>query len=292
MANVTFGFPNWCAGSTVATPTVAAYGGWTAGLPAANVLTPKLAEIARSTDATTANTKLRIDLGAPRDIWMVAIPKSNVSVAGLIRVRLFSDSGYSTEVATTGWLDYWADVYAWGARPWGSSGLFSSKFSAEEAAGYPAVWYYVFSALKIARYLEIEFDDTANADGYIDVSRVVAAPAWQAVINPIYGQTSIRWESASTVRRSRTGVKIVDRRPARRVAVCAFDSVSYTEGFTYPFEMSRRLDLDGEVFFITDPDDTVQTLRRAFLANLRVLPDLAYSTFEEFSTVIEIEEVL
>lgn len=292
MANVTYGFPNWCAGSTTATASVAAYGGWTAGLPAANVLNPKLAKVARSTDATTANTKLRIDLGAPRDIRLVAVPRSNVSVDGLIRVRLFSDAGYSTEVATTGWVDYWADVYEWGARPWGSPGLFSPKFSAEEAAGYPAVWYHVFDALNVARYLEIEFDDTANAAGYLDVARVVVAPAWQATINPIYGQTSIRWESASTVRRSRTGVRIVDRRPGRRFAVCAFDSVSHTEGFTYPFEMARRLDLDGEVFFVTDPADTEQALRRAFLANLRVLPELTYSTFEEFSTVIEIEEVL
>jgi hypothetical protein len=292
MVNVIFAFPNWCAGTTVATPSIDAAGSWEASLPASNVLDSLLAKVARSTDATTANTKLRIDLGTIRDIRVVAIPKSNISTAGQIKVTLYSDSGYSTQVATTGWVDYWADVYEWGVRPWGSPDLFSSKFSAEDAAGYPAVWYYVFSAVQNAQYIEIEVDDTTNADGYIELARVVVAPAWQATINPIYGQTSITWEARSRVRRSRTGVRFVDRQPAPRVARCTFDFVPEAEGFTYPFEMARRQDFDGEVFFITDPDDTEQALRRAFLANLRTLPTLTYNSFQRFQTAVELEEVL
>ncbi len=292
MANVIFGFPNWCAGSTVATPSIDAYGSWTTTLPAANILTPRLAAVARSTDAAVASSKLRVDLGVDRNVRLLAVPKSNVSTLGQIRVRGFSDAGYSTETFTTGWVDYWADAYEWGTRPWGSPGLFSAKFSAEDAAGYPATWYFVLPAVVIARYIELEVDDTANADGYIDLSRLVVSPAWQPIINPAYGRTEIRWETASKVSVSRTGVRYVDRQAARRVAVCGFDMVGQAEGFTYPFEMGRRQDLDGEVFFITDPDDTAQALRRAFLGNLRVLPSLSYALFQHFSTVVEIEEVI
>lgn len=292
MANTALGFPNWVAGSTVATPAIIAAGSWESALPAANVLDAALAKVARSTDATTASTVLAIDLGAARNVRLAAVPASNVSTAGRIKVTGYSDSGLTTEVVTTGWVDYWADAYAWGARPWGSPDLFSPKLSAEDAAGYPATWSYLFDADVIARYWQIEIDDTGNADGYIDVARVVLAPAWQGTLGAAIGGTSLAWQTRSRVLRSRAGVVNVDVRPPQRVASVAFRAVAINEAFANPFEMARRQGLDGEVFLATDPDDTVHALRRSFLARLSALPTLTYADGERFDFTLELEEII
>jgi hypothetical protein len=292
MANTILAFPNWLQETTAFTPSIDAAGSWESDLPVANVLNPLLAKVARSTDATLTSTKLRIDLGAERDIRVVSIPQSNISTSGQVRVTLYSDAAYSVQVATTGWVDYWADVYEWGVRPWGTPDLFSNKFSTEESAGYPSTWYSVFSAVQNAQYIEIEIDDTSNPDGYIDLARVVLAPAWQATEAPLIGRTLIRWEQRSRVRRSRTGVRFVDRQPAPRVAVFGFEHINQDEAFTYPFEMARRQDLDLEVFVITDPADVEQALRRAFLGALRTLPDLTYTDGGRMAALVEIEEIL
>lgn len=296
MANLLLGAPNYCAASSFGTPSIDAAGSWESALPAANVLDRLLAKVARSTDATTASTKLRIDLGAPLGVRLVAVPKSNVSTLGLVRVSGYSDAAYSTQVATTGWVDYWQDAYAWGARPWGSRGLFSAKLSTAEAEGYPAVWYYDFGVEAVARYWEVEVDDTANADGYVELARVVLAPAWSASVNPLYPGTSISWETPSTLRRSRSGVRFVDAQAPRRVARFTLSHLPIGEVFANPFEMGRRADLSGEVFVVTDPDDTVHALRRAFMANFREIPGLDYVGFENGGEVasvkLEMEEVV
>lgn len=293
MGNVIMAAPNWVAGSTIATPSIDAAGSWEASLPATNVLNRFLSKVARSTDATTASTKIRINLGTSRSIRVLAIPKSNVSVFGRIRATLYSDDAYSVQVATTGWLQYWPDVYEYGVRDWGEDDILTSfTFTAEEAADYPPTWHYVFDAIQAAQYVEIEIDDTSNEDGFIEFGRVVIAPAWQATLNPIYGQTSVGWESRTKVKFSRTGVLLSNRQPSARVAVCAFDYLPEAEAFTYPFDLSRRLDVDEEVFFITDPDDVELSLRRAFLARFRRVSPLSYSALNRHSTVIELEELL
>ena len=293
MANVILARPNWVAGSNFATPSIGAgYGSFEPTMPASEVLSPYLAEPARSTDALAASTRIRINLGAPRNVIVVAIPKSNVSVLGHIRITAYSDAGYSVAVYEGDLVDYWPDAYPWGSRPWGEADLLSPKITPEAADGYPAVYYVVLPAVVIAQYWQIEVVDEDNAAGYVEIARVVLAPAWQSSINFLPGQSTIQWETMSTVRRGRTGVRFVDRKPTRRVARFAFDLLSDEEAFAQPFEMARKEDLDGEVFIITDPDDTTLALQRAFLANLRVLPSLSYGIIDRMSTAVEVEEAL
>jgi hypothetical protein len=292
MAKLVLGFPNWVAGTTIATPSIDAAGSWLSALPAINVLEAPLAKVARSSDATPPSTQLRIDLGTERHVQVVAIPKSNVSTAGRIRATGYSDSGYSVEVVTTGWVDYWADAYEFGSRVWGAYGLFTPKFTPEDAAGYPPSWSYVLPTLEVARYWQIEIDDTANADGYVELSRVVLAPGWQASENPTIGGTTIGWESRSRVLRSRAGVAHVDVLPTQRLAVCSFTAIPEGETFANPFEMARRLGLEGEIFLITDPDDTTHAIRRAFLARLRSMPVFAYGEADRLDFTVELEEIL
>lgn len=293
MADIILARPNWVAGSNFAAPAIAGgYGSWSAGLPAANVLTSFLAQPARSTDTAPASTRLRMDLGTLRNVDVFAVPKSNVSTLGRIRLTACSDPDYTTVVHAGDWVDYWSDVYPWGSRPWGSPGLFSPKFSAEDADGYPAAYYMVLPSTVIARYWQVEIDDAENGDGYVELSRLVLAPAWAASVNPVPGQSWIGWEPATRIMRSRTGVKFSDPKPSRRRSRLVFDLLPENEVFTHPFEMARKEDLHGEVFIVTNRNDAVNSLRHAFLANLSALPDFNYGLVNYMGFAVEIEEVL
>lgn len=298
MGNVIVSFPNYADATVSATPAMysgsPAFGSWETSLPESNVLTRYLSEVARSTDATNASTKFRVDLGAIRNVDVIAIPNSNITTAGRVKVTGYSDAAYSDVVVTTGWVDYWADFYAWGSRPWGSEGLFSAKITDEDAAGFPATWYYVLPSATNARYWQFEFDDTANSDGYVEISRIFLGQAWQAQINPLVGDIDLNWETRSQVNYSLGGVKFVNEQSAYRTLVARYSHIGQAEAFGQPFSIATKVGLSGQVFFITDPDDTELQMQRAFLATMTELPGLNFASESEttlYSTVVQIEEV-
>lgn len=62
-------------------------GSWEASLPLTNLQDRRLAKIARSTDATEANTQFENDLGELRWIRTVALANHNLGPSATIRVR-------------------------------------------------------------------------------------------------------------------------------------------------------------------------------------------------------------
>ncbi len=292
MANLAIGAPNWVVGTALATPAMDSYGSWTTGLPAANVLDRHITKVARSTDAVATSTRLRIDLGAERDVGIVGISGSNASVDATIKFTGYSDSAYTTEVGNTGTVDFWPDAYEWGSREWGSPDLFSPKLSAEDRAGYPVNHWQVLSTILVARYWQIEITDTANSDGYIEVGRVWLARKWQATINMAAG-ASIGWETQTRVRRSRKGARYYDRVTPNRTFDFSIDALPEGETYANPFEIARREGLDSEIFAIFDPDDTTHAIRRAFPANLRSLPTFAHDQIgERIAFDFQLEEIV
>lgn len=295
MANIAFGRPNWVAGSNYATPAIGAgYGSFEPTMPASNLLTPFMAEKARTTDASLASTKVRVDLGAIRSVQAAGVIGTNVSTpSGTIKISAYDDASYSSVVEAGAFEDFWADVYPWGTLFWGSPGLLTSqKLTAEQADGYRANFVKTYAAPVIARYWQFEISDTTNAAGYIDISRLLLAPLWRASVNFLPGQSSIRWKSDSTVRYGRTGVRFPSRKPSRRAARFAFDLLPENEVFAQPFEMARIDDLDGEILVIPDSEDPTTSLQQSFLANLTVLPGFDYGQITYMSTTVEVEEVL
>ena len=102
MANCGFGWPIW-SDLNVGVPTFApGWGSWQAALPLTNLQDRRLAKVARSTDATAASTQFMLQLygggGAVKPIYMVAIPKHNLSATGWVRVRGNNAAGASSTI--------------------------------------------------------------------------------------------------------------------------------------------------------------------------------------------------
>ncbi len=293
MANVIMGYPNLVNPTALYTPTILpGFGNFLPTLPAAHILDRYYGIHARTAGITEADTQFAIDLGVVRTIRLVAIPDSSVSTKGEVRVVASNDPAFGTLIYDGGWEDYWTDLWPYGTRPWGMPDILTSKKpSAEDVTRYPKQWFKILPSHVNARYWLFYFRDTENPDGFLDFSRAMITPVWEASVNPVYGDTAIGWVSRTRVRRGPSGAKYFNRKPGHRTASMAFDFLPQDEAFANPFEMGRMLDLDGEAFLVFDKDETIHLGRWSFHCNLTSLPEGRFTGPGLVSTTIEIEEI-
>src|ERR1044072_9490047 len=78
MSNCLFGWPVWSDVGPSQTPTLGS-GSWAASLPLTNLQDRRLADVARAREATSANTKFRVDLETARIVGVVAVLIPNLT---------------------------------------------------------------------------------------------------------------------------------------------------------------------------------------------------------------------
>ena len=93
MASFVLCAPNWVDTATVSR--VFGGGGWQPTLSPSNLNAEFFTEVTRSTDATLANTKFTVDLGAQRTVGFVGIPDSNLTNTALIRTKVSNTVAWS-----------------------------------------------------------------------------------------------------------------------------------------------------------------------------------------------------
>lgn len=287
MANITFAFPFDSDDGPVFTPAFSG-GAWSvAAMPLANLKDRFLYNVARSDSAALASTTFDIDLGVQKPAKVLAL------LPGVVGNSLPNQLGYwsrnaqvqvlgsntagdfSSPVFDTGLEDVFKVIYPPGSLYVGHPSFMDGKLSDEQAAGYRIPYVKVLSDLPICRYQRWKVADTANAAGYLDLARVVVSAGWQASYNPSPGLT-IGYSTDTAAERSYGGVDFFDRRAGRRFLSGTIERLPEDEAFTWPFEMLRYLDKDGQLFVIVDPDDTVHLHRRSFLATLKELEPLEW----------------
>jgi hypothetical protein len=285
MANCMIGYPNRIDASTLSG------GSWTAGLPQVNLQNRIIGQVARTTDATAASSIINIDLGSSKNIRLLSLRNHNISVTGQYRVRGSDDNTFATSAIDTGTLDVWPVVYPFGTSEWEDDSFWSGQYTAEQIAGYTTELVVILSASTVARYWRIEITDTTNAAGYIQAGRVFIGPAWQPIVNMIYG-ASIGWTTQTQMQRSLGGSKYFQRRNPYRVETFTLDYMTEDIGMSNAFEIDRRAGIDGEILWVHDPADTVHALRRQFLATLQQLSPIQFPVTSATQKAYAIEEAL
>lgn len=266
-------------------------GSWQTALPLTNLADPLLQAVARSTDATNASTKFVVDLGVPRPIFVIAIPKSTLSQAAQYKITGASDSGFSNIVYAGAWTDVWGTAYPFGSIPFEHPAWWTGKIPAEDAADYPWPLIVVLDPAITARYWKFEFDDTTNAAGYVDLARLVMAEGWQPTVNIAYG-AEIGWETSTVAQESLGGVIFYDVRPRRRNLRCIIDVLTTDEALANFFELERSLGIDGQIMFIKDYTDTSNLARTSFLMTFSRLNAVQDTFYNHAKVQIEGKEVI
>ena len=265
-------------------------GSWSGSLPLANLQDRQPSIVARSTSAAAANTIVNCDFGEARTISFVALLKHNLTQQGQWRVRLSNDAAFATSLYDSGQIDIWPTVYPFGVGLWGEF-VWGGKLTTAEAATYGINAYRVLAASVFARYLRIELFDTANAAGYLQAGRLIAAPAWQPSINLQYGW-QIEQVDESRKTRSRGGQTYVDIVPKARRLSFALASLEEDEMWGYAYELDRQKGVGGDILVMVDPAKTTHLHRQTVYGTLAQTSPIANPAFARFDKAFAVEELL
>lgn len=241
-------------GNLIAQATIGGVGSWQAGAPASNVKTWALAETARSTDATAASTKLRIDWGTAQAARVLILMGDNISAAGTVRWMRGSSAG-GTEVADSGAVDRW-------------------HFTPRAADGQVYDAQVVLGAQSSARYEQIEIVDTGNADGYIEIGRIFIGPAVAPAYGPNYGLIDSH-DDLSVIGRAHSGAEWPA--PNRRLRRAQFELTALTldEGDQL-HEIEQIEGLTGEVAYLPMPDRQAHMQRYGMVGLMQELNGIQF----------------
>lgn len=251
-------------------------GSWLSTLPLINLQDPLLGKKARSTNALATSTKFDADLGTSRAVRVIYVARHNAGSDATIRVRGYSDAGYTNLVCDTGAVSMWPEGYP----------------AAENKKRYQDDFCIIFNTDQTARYWRNEVVDTANPSGYFEMSRFEFLPAFQPGANMLYGAT-IGLATDTSKQRTKGGVDYWDRSEPRRTQAFTLTDLSQAEAFDKVFDMQWDRGIDGELLFIHDPADTgIMLKRRSFLCTLRELSPIEYPYGDGHKSAFVVEEIL
>lgn len=283
--------PNWIDATFYSVTFSTSVGSWLTALPLTNIKNPRFAAVARSNGLTTAATKMLIDLGTLRSIKSVCIPTSNASRDQTVRIRGYLDSGLTTLTLDSNVQDYWRTVYAYGSLAFEHPSWLDGKITDEERAGYPMPFVFVLDSAVLARYILIEFVDTANPDGYLDIPRIYICPGWEPAAGIVVG-ADLGYEDPSVEEKSLGSVFFFDVRPGFRRTRFTIPYMEYSETFTSAWELIRQLKRTKELFFSLDPTDDTNLHRWSFPATCKEVPQIQFQESMYQSVTFELREVI
>jgi hypothetical protein len=284
MSNTIIGYQN-----RIDAATFAAYGSWSTSLPLTNIKTRQLSKKARSTNAANSSTKLRFALDIDRIVSTLGIIAHNLSVDSTWRYRVYSDSGYATLVYDSGTLNVWPSS-PYGTYEWEDEHFWDLLPTEEEISYYTKNIIYVVPEIVAAKYYQIEFFDSANTDGYIELGRIFVGQTYQPVLNMNLG-ASIGYESPTIVDTAMSGAEFFDRRESFRVAQFTLDHLTYAESILNN-DIMKISGTDLEVLYIWDSADALNLQRRSFLGRLKALSPISQPYNTRYQTTYEIKELL
>jgi hypothetical protein len=275
-------------------------GSYVAGLPRANAQDADIGLVARTTDATSASTRLHVDLGTEQPVGGVVLGPINMTPGSTYRVRSYDqaamttlryDSGIKT-IAGAGPID-WTTPTEW--TEWENPGFWLGIESLSDLADTALYLVEIVPAAQATlankRFWKIELFDAGNADGYLEFGRLLVGRAWRPSIN--YGDgADISVEPLTDVVETLSGRRAHWERGLRRVWRASFDRLPEDEAFAEVLRMQARLRTSRQFFLCPDPEDEDFLQRRSFLATLKAPPPLSQINLFRASTSFDCEEVL
>ena len=286
MANSMLGYGNYVDASAVS------HGGWLSSLPVTNLQNRTRGKVARSVDTDPGNTRFAIRPPGVHDpVRAISLANINFSLGAKVRITGGNKVGVGIQHYDSGWVSAWGAVYAPNQLQWEDSNWWGHKYSeTERLAGTNWTFTHVLPQKVYAPGdWQVDVDDPANPDAYVQIGRALLVTAWQPVVNISY-PTEHGWENKTVVQEARSGAEYIYPSPPFRTARVMLDWMSVNEAFGHAFEIQRRSGIDQEVLYVYDPADTLHASRRSFSGRLRKLSPIEHPMLSANKTVFEVKE--
>jgi hypothetical protein len=250
-------------------------GSWQANLPLSNLYSPSTTKRARSTNAQLTSTQFRMALTKAVILQGLQIIATNLSVAALYRITWYTDSTFSVIVDQTPWINIgesinWTNVGDW--LDWLDPNFWLGSQATVDPDQQGIDIRHRFSPSQSMRYVKIEFDDTTNAAGYVEVGHVYLGEAYVPSINVAPDPTFQR-VALTTMAEAVGGSRYFNRRGSRKRLLVSWQLLPREEVWGEVDEIIRIHDLDRPVYVDLDPDNMQSGRTTSFLARIATLPE-------------------
>ena len=245
-----------------------------ATMPASNLKKMQPGDRWRATGDTAEY--LEIDLGAAKDINLVALLYHNATSAATWQIRaatsqanLTAAPGYDSGVINM-WEAGWpADQDPLHARLWLGAG--SQNF----------------------RWWRIDLADAANPDTWLEAGRVYVSKAWQL---PSGKNIEYGWEmrrvDPSPRARTKGSQLYVEAQTMWRELMCSLNWLTEAEMYDNFGEIQRLRGASRDVFVMRDPNATAQLLRQSIYGLMSQLAPITHAQAQVFRSRLLVEEML
>lgn len=202
-----------------------------AGYAASKTQQRQRSRVWRSSSLSSPSPYLYRDLGAQYRIGGLALVSHNLTASGQFRVRISNNAAVTDVVYDSGWLFGWEAIFGVDEEPDGADsefvGVDGAPFAATISLLPKPVRRLVFAedpyfSEVSGRYIQIDFDDTDNGDGYIEIAYVYAGIVVELEKSMAYGWQIWREEQAR-VKRAASGQLWMDSLFKRFHVSCLFD---------------------------------------------------------------------
>lgn len=142
---------------------------------------------------------LKRDLGAAYNISAVVVVDHNLTTSATLRVRVSNNSDMSAPLFDSGNVNAWEAIYSASEITKGKISEYFTAGGLPLAAAISALQepIRIVSFTQVSgRYIQVDFSDSGNADGFIEVAYVFAGVMVEADPNIIRGWTVVRDEIA------------------------------------------------------------------------------------------------
>ena len=251
-------------------------GSWLTTLPLANLQDTLMEKRTRSTDTLITSTKCTATFTEPLSVRVISVLSHNLSVSATIRVRAYSDSGFTVLVHDTGIQRAWPIT-------------FTSKTVAKNPPNW--IWPLPTGLIVTAKYWLLEINDTTNSAGYVEFGRFWLSPAFEPATGVSYGG-GVYFKPYDEIDSAFGGVDWITRRPSRRALQLTWPELSTAEK-RQALLMQRELTTAGEFIWITDTAaEAEDMLLEAFPARHENISSLQFVTYNRSELPINLIEII
>jgi hypothetical protein len=238
---------------------------------------PKLK--AQSTDAQTTSTQFTMALSAPRTLSGIQLISTNITESGAYKISWYSDSGFTTLIDTTGFVNVgesidWGDTNNWLEWEDPDFWLGAVPFIDPDNAGLDIR--VRFANPITAQYIKVEIDDTTSMHGFVAIGHVYVGTAFVPEWNFAPEANSFGRTSRTSMRESVHGTRYYSRRASQKRAVIAWPILPSEDVLDEIDQIVLIHDINKPVYVDRDPENAgTSGAMTAFLATLEQLPDYA-----------------